>query len=97
MRNRSIHALVIVSALGCFVDAFDWVIFSVVRKARLAELGVPDGQSLSVGLLLCNWQMAGMLIGGVRWGVIGVTCAMAAIVSSLLLTENSGTDPNYVE
>lgn len=71
MRNRSLYALVIVSALGYFVDAFDLVIFSVVRKASLAELGVPDGQSLSVGLLLYNWQMAGMLIGGVLWGVIG--------------------------
>lgn len=71
MRNRALYALVVVSALGYFVDAFDLVIFSVVRTASLAELGVTPDQSLSVGLLLYNWQMAGMLIGGVLWGVIG--------------------------
>lgn len=71
MRNRAVYALVLVSALGYFVDAFDLVIFSVVRKASLEELGVTPDQSLSVGLLLYNWQMAGMLIGGVLWGVIG--------------------------
>lgn len=63
--------LILVSALGYFVDAFDLVIFSVIRKASLEELGVPPGESLSVGLSLLNWQMAGMLIGGVGFGVFG--------------------------
>lgn len=63
--------MVLVSALGYFVDAFDLVIFSVVRKASLAELGVPAEASLSVGLSLMNWQMAGMLLGGLMFGVIG--------------------------
>lgn len=71
MRPRGLYPLIVVSALGYFVDAYDLVIFSVVRKASLAELGVPDEQSLSVGLMLFNWQMAGMLIGGILWGVLG--------------------------
>jgi MFS transporter, putative metabolite:H+ symporter len=69
-RPAAVWALLIVSALGYFVDAFDLVIFNVVRKASLAELGIPADQSLSVGLMLYNWQMVGMLVGGVFWGVI---------------------------
>jgi MFS family permease len=37
----------------------------------LRALGVPEEQMLSVGLRLLNMQMAGMLIGGILWGVLG--------------------------
>ncbi len=71
VNNRALALLIIVSALGYFVDAFDLLIFSVVRKASLAELGVSAADSLPVGLSLLNWQMAGLLIGGVLFGMIG--------------------------
>jgi len=70
-KARSVTPLVLVSALGYFVDAFDIVIFSAVRSASLAELGVPAAESFSVGLSLLNWQMAGLLIGGILCGVVG--------------------------
>jgi len=63
--------LILVAALGYFVDAFDLLIFSVVRKASLADLGVPDSDSLAVGLSLLNWQMIGLLLGGVLFGMFG--------------------------
>lgn len=63
--------LILVAASGYFVDAFDLLIFSVVRKASLADLGVPDSDSLAVGLSLLNWQMIGLLLGGVLFGVFG--------------------------
>jgi putative MFS transporter len=69
--TRPVIALIAVSALGYFVDAFDILLFSVVRTASLRDLGVPDHELLDVGVRLLNLQMLGMLIGGVAWGVYG--------------------------
>jgi MFS family permease len=60
-----------VGALGYFVDIYDLILFSVVRVPSLRSIGVPDDQILSVGISLLNWQMTGMLLGGVLWGVLG--------------------------
>ncbi len=86
MKNRAIALLIIVSALGYFVDAFDLLIFSVVRKASLADLGVSSTDSLSVGLSLLNWQMAGLLLGGVIFGMVGDRRGrLAVLFGSILL------------
>ncbi|SEI46006.1 Major Facilitator Superfamily protein [Dyadobacter sp. SG02] len=61
---------VIVAALGYLVDMYDLFLFSVVRVPSLKALNVADDQLLSEGISLLNYQMAGMLIGGVLWGVI---------------------------
>jgi predicted MFS family arabinose efflux permease len=61
---------VIVAALGYLVDMYDLFLFSVVRVPSLKALNVPTDQLLAEGITLLNYQMAGMLIGGVLWGVI---------------------------
>tara|TARA_R110002124_G_scaffold279350_1_gene451816 strand:- start:142 stop:1383 length:1242 start_codon:yes stop_codon:yes gene_type:complete len=61
---------VIVAALGYLVDMYDLFLFSVVRVPSLKAIGVADDQLLTDGILLLNSQMAGMLIGGVLWGII---------------------------
>jgi predicted MFS family arabinose efflux permease len=61
---------VIVAALGYLVDMYDLFLFSVVRVPSLKALNVPTDQLLTEGITLLNYQMAGMLIGGVLWGVI---------------------------
>ena len=60
-----------VAALGYLVDMYDLFLFSVVRVPSLKELGVTGDQLLPEGITLLNMQMAGMLIGGVLWGVLG--------------------------
>ena len=62
---------VLVAALGYLVDMYDLFLFSVVRVPSLIELGVTGDQLLPEGITLLNMQMAGMLIGGVLWGVLG--------------------------
>ena len=62
---------VIIGALGYFVDVYDLILFSIVRRASLLDLGVPDGRILEQGILLLNWQMAGMLVGGIIFGILG--------------------------
>jgi MFS family permease len=73
LKNKGIlNALVIVAALGYFVDVYDLVLFGIVRKASLIDIGITDEHLLiSVGAKLLNWQMGGMLIGGIIWGIIG--------------------------
>jgi MFS family permease len=61
---------VIVAALGYLVDMYDLFLFSVVRVPSLKALNVADDQLLNEGINLLNYQMAGMLIGGVLWGVM---------------------------
>jgi MFS transporter, putative metabolite:H+ symporter len=62
---------VAVGAMGYFVDIYDLVLFSIVRVASLRELGVADADLLPVGVMLLNCQMAGMLVGGILWGILG--------------------------
>ena len=61
---------VIVAALGYLVDMYDLFLFSVVRVPSLKSLNVPTEHLLTEGIRLLNYQMAGMLIGGVLWGII---------------------------
>lgn len=62
---------VIVAALGYFVDIYDLLLFSIVRKPSLISLGVPDDQLLTQGEFLLQVQMAGLLLGGLIWGIMG--------------------------
>ncbi len=62
---------VIVAALGYFVDIYDLLLFSIVRRASLIDLGVPEDQLFSQGEFLLNVQMTGLLVGGVVWGIMG--------------------------
>lgn len=71
-RNYGIFSLpVIVGALGYFVDIYDLLAFSILRQPSLSSLGLTAEQVDSKGLLIINIQMAGLLIGGIIWGVYG--------------------------
>jgi putative MFS transporter len=62
---------VIVAALGYFVDIYDLLLFSIVRRSSLTALGVAPEQLFEQGEFLLQVQMAGLLIGGIIWGVMG--------------------------
>jgi MFS family permease len=69
---RAVFSLpVIVAALGYFVDIYDLVLFSIVRVPSLKSLGLSGQELIDKGVFLLNMQMAGMLIGGIIWGVLG--------------------------
>ena len=69
--SKSISLLLLVAALGYFVDIYDLLLFLIVKNKSLTDLGVPADKLTSIGLELMNWQMAGLLIGGILWGVLG--------------------------
>jgi len=62
---------VVVAALGYFVDIYDLLLFSIVRRSSLSALGVPDAELFGQGEFLLQVQMAGLLLGGIIWGIMG--------------------------
>lgn len=65
------NLIVWVAALGYFVDMYDITLFGVVRTSSLAALGITDpAQTLEAGIFLYNMQAAGMIIGGLLWGIL---------------------------
>ncbi len=77
--KKSLNKIVIVAALGYFVDIYDLVLFGMERVSSLTDIlskSISDSNELSrqvkeIGISLLNWQMFGMLVGGVFWGVLG--------------------------
>ena len=62
---------VLVAALGYMVDMYDLFLFSIVRVPSLKSLNITGGKLLEDGVMLLNLQMAGLLIGGIFWGILG--------------------------
>ncbi len=62
---------VLVAALGYFVDIYDLLLFSITRVPSLRSFGLSEAQVTSQGESIMMWQMAGLLIGGIIWGVMG--------------------------
>jgi putative MFS transporter len=65
---------VIVAALGYFVDIYDLLLFTIVRVPSLQGLQVDITNRavvIAASTKVINWQMWGMLIGGIVWGIMG--------------------------
>ena len=69
--SRPAVLAVTVAALGYLVDIYDLILFGVVRTPSLIEIGVAEADRLAVGNALQAWQMGGMLVGGILWGILG--------------------------
>jgi MFS transporter, putative metabolite:H+ symporter len=62
---------VIVAALGYFVDIYDLLLFTIVKKPSMFGVGSTDATILVDSTRVINWQMFGLLLGGIIWGVMG--------------------------
>ena len=74
-KEHSIFSLaVVVAALGYFVDIYDLLLFTIVREPSLAGIGVDlanSSEAIAASTKIINWQMVGLLIGGILWGTLG--------------------------
>ena len=71
-QNKTVISIaVIVAALGYFVDIYDLLLFSIIRMPSLESLGLNSDQVKLEGEGILMWQMAGLLLGGIIWGVMG--------------------------
>ena len=72
-KNFQVSLIIIVAALGYFVDIYDLVLFGVVKAESLGQImiGASEQEIAATGKFLFNMQMLGMLLGGILWGVLG--------------------------
>lgn len=61
----------IVAALGYFVDIYDLLLFTIVKTPSLLDVGATHLTMLADSTHVMNWQMTGLLIGGIAWGIMG--------------------------
>ncbi|MBS1645720.1 MAG: MFS transporter [Bacteroidetes bacterium] len=93
---KSVNKLILVAALGYFVDIYDLLLFGVERVASLNDILSSQFPAISkeklaelnalYGKQLLNWQMAGMLIGGIFWGVLGDKKGRLSVLFGSILT-----------
>ena len=62
---------VVVAALGYFVDIYDLLLFGIIRVPSLQSFGLSPEQVTTDGEAILQWQMWGLLIGGIIAGIIG--------------------------
>ncbi|KQM77952.1 MFS transporter [Pedobacter sp. Leaf216] len=89
LSNRPQHtfpiAAIVLASLGYFVDIYDLLLFSIVRLPSLKSLGLTGEHATTSGIFLLNIQMAGLMIGGVFWGILGDKKGRLTVLMSSIL------------
>jgi MFS family permease len=89
---------VLVAALGYFVDIYDLLLFSIVRKPSLHSLGLSEEAINNQGLDIIGHQMLGLMIGGVLWGVLADKKGrLSVLFGSILLYSLANIANGFVE
>ena len=98
LKNQFFNLAVIVAALGYFVDIYDLLLFTIVREPSLMGINVPDAEMLTASTHIINFQMVGLLIGGVLWGVMGDKRGrLSVLFGSILLYSIANFATGYVQ
>lgn len=89
---------VIVAALGYFVDIYDLLLFSIIRVPSLNSFGLTSEQITADGEAIIMWQMGGLLLGGIIWGVMGDKRGrLSVLFGSILLYSLANIANGFVE
>lgn len=92
------NVAVIVAALGYFVDIYDLLLFTIVREPSLRAIGVGDAEMIAASTRIINWQMIGLLIGGIIWGVMGDKKGrLSVLFGSIILYSVANFFTGYVQ
>jgi predicted MFS family arabinose efflux permease len=92
--SRAVVLAVITAALGFFVDAYDLLLYSIVRNASITGIGVPPDRVLETGIFLLNAQLVGMLAGGILWGVLGDIRGRRSVLFGSIILYSAATLAN---
>lgn len=93
--NSSIlNATVIVAALGYFVDIYDLLLFGIIRIPSLRDMGLTIDQIKTDGESILSWQMFGLMLGGILWGVIGDKKGRSSVLFGSILLYSLGNIAN---
>ena len=92
------HLAVIVAALGYFVDIYDLLLFTVVKKVSMLGVGSTDATMLADSTRVLNWQMCGLLLGGILWGILGDKKGrLSVLFGSILLYSIANFATSFVQ
>lgn len=92
------NVTVLVAALGYFVDIYDLLLFSIIRVPSLQSLGLTKQQITIEGEGIIMWQMAGLLIGGIIWGIMGDKKGrLSVLFGSILLYSAANIANGFVQ
>ncbi|RYY39333.1 MAG: MFS transporter [Chitinophagaceae bacterium] len=85
-RSQILSFALVVAALGYFVDIYDLLLFSIIRIPSLQSFGLSAEAVKEGGESILTWQMWGLLLGGIIWGVMGDKRGrMSVLFGSILL------------
>lgn len=93
-QKKNLWLIVLVASLGYFVDIYDLVIFSIVRVQSFKDIGIPESAMRTDGEYVINMQMAGLLIGGFIWGIIGDKYGRLKVLFGSILLYSLGNIAN---
>ena len=65
------NIVVVVAALGYFVDIYDLLLFTIVKRDSMLGVGATPATLMVDSTRVINFQMVGLLLGGIIWGVLG--------------------------
>lgn len=89
---------VLVAALGYFVDIYDLLLFGIIRIPSLNDMGLSPGQVLTDGEAILQWQMWGLLLGGIIWGIMGDKRGrLSVLFGSIILYSLANIANGFVE
>lgn len=98
LKSQFLNLAVIVAALGYFVDIYDLLLFTIVREPSLIGINIGDSDIMEASMKIINWQMVGLLIGGVLWGVMGDKRGrLSVLFGSILLYSVANFATGYVQ
>lgn len=86
MLSKALNAAVVVAALGYFVDVYDLVLFLIVGKQSLLDIGVAAIEVDDKFHFLLSIQMYGMLLGGIFWGILGDKKGRLSVLFGSIIT-----------
>ncbi|HEU4470502.1 MAG TPA: MFS transporter [Flavisolibacter sp.] len=99
-RSSVFNLAVVVAALGYFVDIYDLLLFTIVREPSLRDLGVDRDNAqamIAASTKIIDWQMVGLLIGGIVWGIMGDKKGrLSVLFGSILLYSVANFITGYV-
>jgi MFS transporter, putative metabolite:H+ symporter len=85
---------VLVGALGFFVDIYDLLLFNIVRRSSFHDLHVADDAMKTVGESILGWQMIGLTLGGIAWGILGDKRGRKSVLFGSILLYSLATIAN---
>ena len=70
--DKKLGLTILVASLGYFVDIYDLQLFNIVSKESLRGIGITDENLIKTyDYSLFLWQMSGIILGGLIWGILG--------------------------